>query len=112
MSSLYTYNAVVISAYDADTVRLDIDLGCGVWLRDESCRLYGINAPEMRGPEKAEGRKARDYLRDLIVSKDVQIETIKDKKGKYGRYLVNINYNGVLVNDLLVTKGYAVYKKY
>jgi len=108
----FVYNAVVVSAYDADTVRLDIDLGCGIWLQNEPCRLFGINAPEVRGKEKEAGKRARDYLRELIVGKEVVIETIKDKKGKYGRYLVNIEHGGFIVNDLLVQKGHAVYKDY
>lgn len=41
---------------------------------------------------------------------------MKDKKGKYGRYLAEIwlecEGKYINVNDLLVAKGYAVYKDY
>jgi micrococcal nuclease len=113
---LYQYRAKVMSVYDGDTVRVDIDLGLKTWIKNESIRLYRINAPEVRGSERVEGLKSRDYLRKLILKKEVIIQTIKDKKGKYGRYLGEIwiekNKKWINVNDLLVEKGYAAYKEY
>jgi micrococcal nuclease len=114
----YTYKAKIISVYDGDTVRADIDLGFGIENRGlngkgQSLRLYGINAPEMRGEQKKDGVKSRDRLRELILGKTLIIQTIKDKKGKYGRYLVKIQLeDGTIVNDLLVSEGLAVYKDY
>ena len=118
----FQYQAVVQSVYDGDTCRLNIDLGLGIWAHNESVRLFGINAPEMRGAEKAAGRLSRDALRDWILGRSVMIRTIatprgRDKKGKYGRYLAVIwqkNDAGVWVNvnARLVREGYAVYKDY
>lgn len=114
---LYRYNAHVVSVYDGDTITVDIDLGLKTFIKKEKIRFNRINAPELRGKERKAGLKARDFLRELILDKDILLETIKDKKGKYGRYLGEIwleNDKGRLknVNDLLVQKGYAVYKKY
>lgn len=113
---LYQYKAKVMSVYDGDTIRVDIDLGLKTWIKNESIRLSRINAPEVRGSEKVKGIKSRDYLRKLILKKEIIIKTIKDKKGKYGRYLGEIwiekNRQCININDLLVTKGYAVYKEY
>ncbi|NOZ61584.1 MAG: nuclease, partial [Calditrichaeota bacterium] len=55
---------------------------------------------------------SRDYLRQLILDRDVFIETIKDRKGKYGRYLGEIwatDENGEYynVNDRMMKEGYA-----
>ena len=103
---LYQYKAKVMSVYDGDTVRVDIDLGLKTWIKNESIRLNRINAPEVRGSEKAQGLKSRDFLRKWILKKEVIIQTIKDRKGKYGRYLgeIWIEKNGkyINVNDLLV----------
>ncbi len=115
--SLYHYRALVISVYDGDTCTTDIDLGLGVWMRNEKLRLYGINAPELLGPERPEGLQSRDYLRSLINGKEIIIETYKDKRGKYGRYLAKVlldQGNGAIlnVNDDLVDKGFAVYQDY
>ena len=115
--TLYTYRAIVISVYDGDTCTVDIDLGLHTWVRNEKIRLYGINAPEIRGKERPKGLKSRDFLREQILGKEITIETIKDKKGKYGRYIGTIwlkNEKGKEINisDLLVKKGFAVYKEY
>jgi len=114
---LYHYKAVVTSVYDGDTCTVDIDLGLHTWIRGEKLRLHRINAPELKGNERSRGLKSRDFLRSIIEGKKVTIETIKDKKGKFGRYLAEIwleekkeKYTNI--NDLIVKEGFAVYKKY
>jgi len=114
---LYHYRAVVQSVYDGDTCTVDIDLGLGIWVHGEKLRLYRINAPERRGVEKEAGLKSGDYLRNLIDGKEIFVQTFKDRKGKYGRYLADIwleDEDGTWtnVNDLMVQQGYAVYKEY
>ena len=42
---MYTYNAIVKDVLDGDTVKVDIDLGFGVWLNSQVVRLARINAP-------------------------------------------------------------------
>ena len=115
--TLYHYNALVTSVYDGDTCTVDIDLGLHSWIRDEKLRLHRINAPELRGKERPKGLKSRDFLKSKIEGKEVVIETIKDKKGKYGRYLAEIwleEEKGEFtnINDLIVKEGFAIYKKY
>ncbi|MCF8239938.1 MAG: thermonuclease family protein [Melioribacteraceae bacterium] len=115
-NKLYLYRANVVKVYDGDTVTVDIDLGFKTLIKGEKIRLHGINAPEIRGEERNAGLKSRDFLREMILDKDVIIETVKDKKGKYGRYLgkIFVEENGKIinVNDELVRKGLAVYKEY
>jgi len=113
----YHYKAIVKSVYDGDTCTVDIDLGLKAWICDEKIRLYGINAPEIRGDERAKGLQSRDFLRETISGQEVLLQTFKDRKGKYGRYLANIwirdeNNNLIDVNKLLVDSGHAVYKEY
>ena len=116
-AGLYRYQAVVRKVYDGDTCTVDIDLGLGSWIHGEKLRLYRINAPEVKGAERPAGLHSRDFLRSQIQGREVILQTIKDKKGKYGRYLADIwlkdesgTWNNV--NDLLVQEGYAVYKEY
>ncbi len=79
-------------------------------------RLSRINAPEIKGDERELGLISRDYLRQRIEGKDVLLQTEKDDKGKYGRYLVEIwlpeNGGYVNINDELVDRGLAEYKEY
>jgi len=117
VKSLYHYKAFVASVYDGDTITVDIDLGLHVTMKKEKIRLARINAPELRGKEREEGIKSRDFLRERVLKKEIYLETIKDRKGKYGRYLGEIWLRGengkyFNVNDELVEKGFAEYKEY
>lgn len=74
---------------DGDTVDVDIDLGFGVWLRDQRIRLYGIDTPESRTrdlTEKKFGFAAKLYLESHLAG-GATLKTHKDGKGKYGRIL-------------------------
>lgn len=103
----YVYKADIIAVYDGDTCTAIVDLGMRVSV-EITIRLYGINTPELRGAQKLDGIKARDYLRSLILMKSVIIKTYKDKTEKYGRWLAEIFIDGVNINEKLVQEGYAV----
>lgn len=49
-----------------------------------------VNTPELRRSDREAGIKARDALRKLILGKSVLLKTIRDRKGKYGRYIGEI----------------------
>ena len=104
----YIYSAFVTSVYDGDTITVDIDLGFGFSFNKMKIRLIGINTPELKGEDKVKGILARDYLRSLILNKEVFIETFKDEKEKYGRYLAIIHLDDVNINEKLISEGYAV----
>jgi len=109
---LYTYLALVTSVYDADTITVNVDLGMNTWRHDVKIRLARINAPEVRGPERDQGLKARDWLRGRIDGQQIILRTQRDKKGKFGRWLGEIYLDGENLNDALVNAGHAVYKTY
>lgn len=108
----YIYTAKVTQVYDADSITVDIDLGFGIIMHSQKIRLYGIDAPELRGEEREDGLKARDYLREKILGKEIVIKTIKDKKGKYGRWLGEVFLHDNNINSLLVENNFAVYRDY
>ncbi len=98
--------------YDGDTVTVVVDLGFSIHYGELTLRLYGIDAPEMRGAEKEEGRKSRDWLRERLKDREFIVQTIRDRKGKYGRYLAIIWVDGVNVNEEMVRLGLAERKDY
>ena len=108
----HRYLARITSVYDGDTVTADIDLGLNTVRMAEKLRLYGIDAPEMRGEERQEGIISRDWLRWRIMGKDVEVRTERDARGKYGRLLSTIYIDGVSVNAELVDAGLAEYAEY
>ena len=107
----YCYKAKVLKVYDGDTITVALDLGFGISMKTR-VRLAGIDAPEIRGGEREEGLKTRDYLRALILHQNVIIETRKDKKGKYGRYIGVVYHQDINVNELLVEKKLAEERNY
>jgi micrococcal nuclease len=115
--SLYHYRALVTDVHDGDTITVDLDLGFHIWVRGEHIRLAGLDAPELEGETKQQGEAAGKFLRDQLLNKTVIVQTIKapngsDKQEKYGRYLGVIWLDGININDLLVSKGYAVRRDY
>lgn len=111
----YVYQATIERVVDGDTVDVLFDLGFGNYRR-ERLRLNRIDAWERRGEEREKGIEATDYLTELIEGERVTIQTVKDKKGKYGRYLAEIwttLLGGVInVNDALVSEGHAEFRSY
>lgn len=103
----YVYKAEITEVYDGDTCTAIVDLGMNVRIKVK-LRLSGINAPEVRGADKLGGIKSRDYLRSLILHRDVMIKTYKDKTEKYGRWLADIWVDNIFVNESMVEAGHAV----
>ena len=92
--------------YDGDTLmELTVDLGFNATLTITG-RLYGIDTPEVRGPERKQGLEARDWLRVQInKAEQVLIETrppTEKAQGKFGRWLITIWADGVNLNDSMV----------
>jgi len=100
---------------DADTLRLEVDLGLDVRHR-LVVRLAGVDAPEMATEA---GKAARTYTRQWLYEVGVVdtasgevavvIRTHKDKREKYGRYLADV-FSVVGDRSLnldLVTAGHA-----
>ena len=103
---IYVYRAQVEQVYDGDTFKAQVSLGFGV-SRFETFRMYGINAPEIRGATKAKATQSRDRLRELILNKDVVIVSYRDRQEKFGRYLADVYVGGVMVNALMVKENLA-----
>jgi len=73
------YPATVVKLIDGDTMRLDIDLGFDVRY-GSNCRVYGINAPELRTPQ---GKEALAFAATLVKAGD-QVKVFSCGWDKYG----------------------------
>ena len=113
---MYEYKCKIIKVVDGDTVDVDLDLGFGVWLRDERVRIMGIDTPESRTSDKVEkvfGLAAKERLISLLGENailDTQVSKKgEDMKGKFGRILGNFTTaNGEHCADVLLREGHAV----
>lgn len=98
----YTYRARICRVIDGDSVVLDIDLGFGIELKAQNCRLYGIDTAEKRGYQDAPDLKqlgilATEFVRNEVATKGpvVTVKTVLDEeRGKYGRILVELFFGG------------------
>jgi len=109
----FCYNATVVRIVDGDTIRLDIDLGFDIVLRNQSVRLYKVDTPECRTrdlKEKAAGLLAKEVVQNLIsIGERVFIRTKLDTKGKFGRLLGTIvTTDNININEHLIDNNYAV----
>lgn len=113
-NKMYTYKAKLVRVIDGDTIDAEIDLGFNVLIR-QRIRLYGIDTPEARTRdlvEKEKGLAAKQRLTE-ILPKEFVVETVLNKRGKYGRILGILHVedtdgNKTNVNDQLVNEGHAV----
>ncbi len=109
----FCYNATLVRIVDGDTIRLDIDLGFDIVLKNQSVRLYKVDTPECRTrdlKEKAAGLLAKEVVQNLIaVGERVFIRTKLDTKGKFGRLLGTIiTTDNININEHLIDNNYAV----
>jgi len=115
---MYEYNSIIRYVVDGDTVDVDIDLGFGVWLRDQRVRLYGIDTPESRTrdlTEKLFGFAAKDFVKNYLPVGSKQIlktfigKDGEDMRGKFGRILGDFFINdGKMLVKTMITEGYGV----
>ena len=113
---MYHYPCKIIKVVDGDTVDVDIDLGFGVWMKNQRIRMYGIDAPESRTSnqtEKRYGVASKRFLEGMCDDKNgLVLRTHKDKKGKFGRILGELwrttDYADQSINEYMIEKYHAV----
>lgn len=118
---MYEYRARLVKVVDGDTVDVDIDLGFGIWMKDERVRIMGIDTPESRTRDQVEklfGKAASARVKELL-DEDIILKTQiardgEDMKGKYGRilgdFIVERFEDGKqeMLTDILIQEGHAV----
>ena len=97
--------AKVINVVDGDTIKLE---------DGRVVRYIGIDAPETVHPQKPVqcfGKEASRFNEELVEGKEVWLEKDISETDKYGRILRYVyvlgNDNLIMVNKILVEKGYA-----
>jgi len=112
---MYEYNAQYVSNYDGDTIKFIADLGFGI-TKKITVRVAKINTPELRSKDshgKAKAYEAKNFVEQAMLgASQIVIRTYKDKKGKYGRYIADVLYDGMNLTEELVKKELGESKIY
>ncbi len=100
---MYRYKAILLRVIDGDTIVFNLDLGLGI-LKREIVRLRHIDTPELRSKDNEEKKRAIEakvYVEDWLFknANDLIVTTVKDRKGKYGRYLGVVKGFECCLND-------------
>jgi len=97
----------VISVYDGDTFRVDINSLPPIVGKNIPIRVNGVDTPEIRGKcqyEKNLALEARDFVRDKLSNAE-EIKLTNLQRGKYFRVVANVLVDGVsLERELLDNK--------
>ena len=106
-------SAVITYVIDGDTFDADVNLGYCITV-NLRFRIFGINTPEVFGPEKEKGIVSKEFLVKQFLNKPVTI--VNKGLDSFRRNLADVyfNSNGVQANlgELLCTEGLAEYKSY
>ncbi len=95
---------IIINCYDGDTCTT---------IEGEKIRLACIDTPELKGKKAnpTEGKRARDFLNQLVSNKKVSIRRIT--KDRFGRTVAELFKNDINVQEIIVKKRYGkIYKRY
>ena len=97
----------VISVYDGDTFRVNIDSLPPIVGKNIAIRVNGVDTPEIRGKcqyEKNLALEARDFVRGKLANaKEIKLTNLQ--RGKYFRVVANVLVDGVsLEQELLDNK--------
>lgn len=80
--------------------------------RGVKVRLIGVDAPETRRTARKEvgyyAQEAKEYVKSMLVGKNVKLVFDVGKKDRYGRLLAYVYLGDKFVNADLVKQGYAV----
>lgn len=100
------YQALITSVHDGDTFHCTIKLELGLSL-DLTCRMYGINAPEIHGDSKEAGLVSTEWLRKAIDTKTVVLD-LSHGREKYGRSLAVVWLDDRNINQEMVDLNLAI----
>jgi len=99
----------VISVYDGDTFRVNIDSLPPIVGKNIPIRVNGVDTPEIRGKcqyEKDLALEARDFVRvKLSNAKEIKLTNLQ--RGKYFRVVANVLVDGVSLEQELLDNELA-----
>ncbi len=106
-SALEKQKVTFSDCVDGDTAKVILDN------EEIKIRFLAIDTPETKHPTKGEepfGKEASNYTCERLKNAnkiEIELDSNSDKKDKYERYLVWVFVDNSLLQDDLISKGYA-----
>ena len=100
----------VISVYDGDTFKVDIEGYPDIIGKKISVRVNGIDTPEIKGKcdaEKMLAIKAKQLTERLLLNAK-RVVLMEIKRGKYFRIVANVDIDVQDLGEALIQEGFAV----
>ena len=100
----------IVHVIDGDTVKLQLHSIPPVFSRI-SCRIFGIDAPELRRSKCCAERCLAELARNLVASlhpKGSPVELVNPRQGKYFRFFLNLSSVAGDTSAVLLRHGLAV----
>ena len=85
-------NVSVVSVYDGDTFKINLDCSLAAYCENVSVRVRGVDTPEMKGKtarEKELAKKAKAFTRDFLAVTPVNLTNCG--RDKYFRLLCDVS---------------------
>lgn len=112
MAASKTYGDVVVtkvvSVYDGDTFKVDIEGWPDIVGKSMSIRIYGIDTPEIRGTKgrtRQLALSAKTFSANYLLSCRVELRNMR--RGKYFRIIAEVYVDGENLSKLLIEEGLA-----
>ncbi len=90
--------ALVLRVVDGDTIELE---------GGQKVRYIGMDTPELTSSVDCYAEEASNKNRELVEGKEVEMEKDVSETDQYGRLLRYVYIDGQMVNESLVSEGYA-----
>lgn len=88
------------------TVERVIDGDTFVTIDDEHIRLIGVDTPELDSDD-CYSQKAKTFLEDKILGKNVRLDYDEDRKDSFGRTLAYVYQGDSFINKKILKQGYG-----
>jgi len=96
----YVFWSKFVRIIDGDTVAMDLDLGFGVWVHNQTLSLLESGGAGQDEKTRAMDNERVKKLRELFAdATDIVVRTVRDRDAKPPRYYAEIWIDGTNLNE-------------
>ena len=102
---------VVVRVADGDTICIERVLGSASGPLIEYVRLAMLDAPELKGPDRAAAIRSRDALARLVLGRTVEIWPARIWRDPYHRIIARVFWQGQCLTAWSIKNGWGIRTK-